>query len=716
MAHNFIQIQLAKLLSLLFLLIILQYFPVSGALAQLPAWEHTNGPFGGTVKCLLQTNDGRLIAGTNGGGLFTSLDTAQSWNQIAQPDISNFKQLFLEDLMMTAEGTLFGASYSGVLRSIDQGVTWTLHFEGLNDRQITCLAADGSGNIFAGSINDGLFASADAGETWVSISSNLDATFVTGLFVTPDGNILLATTDGAYYSLNGGQDWQRVSNSLPDKSSYQYITDIYAVNNDFWIIGTLAGEFYSDNSGNDWNAFELTGNIYRWEEMQGSIIALGGGPVYSSENGVQWEVIGPSIKSTVIYDIESFGPDRIITGAVYYGIFELSGDGSQWDFKVDGLHASKVDVLAHTDDFIFAGTLGGVYRTSDGGSHWMFMESDDIGKQIKFLRTSPDGRLFIGTGRVLGISDDHAESWTTDYMSFNDEHPLDVCFGENDDIYMTTYSSIYNSEDGGSSWQKLNTEIPGNATLTLAYSSEGMLYAGTRYDGVYRSDDGGMNWEPMNTGLGSDSYFSVIRFEHDGIYLGGQFGIYRSEDNGQTWTDLENNFHYRVNNITSDANGNLFVSSLNGISFSTDRGETWMELENGLENTRVTSLINDKENMLYAGTNGGGVFKLNGMISSIRAEDAITQSFRNVRNYPNPFINMLNIEWEMPSYANIRVIIMNSTGDLISVLHEGFLPRGLNTLQWDGCDSFGISQPPGMYFLQIHAEGNSAYTKLIKGK
>lgn len=45
-------------------------------------WQQTNGPYGGNVSCLAINSSGDIFAGTNGGGVFRSVESTTSVEEI----------------------------------------------------------------------------------------------------------------------------------------------------------------------------------------------------------------------------------------------------------------------------------------------------------------------------------------------------------------------------------------------------------------------------------------------------------------------------------------------------------------------------------------------------------------------------------------------------------------------------------------------------------
>jgi hypothetical protein len=103
--------------------------------------------------------------------------------------------------------TLF-AGAGGVLRSTDNGATWTSASNGLTSIPIYALAtapnASGGTDLYAGT-SEGVFRSTDNGGSWSNVSFVFSSP--QGLEVTPSGTLLAATETDVFRSTDGGATW-----------------------------------------------------------------------------------------------------------------------------------------------------------------------------------------------------------------------------------------------------------------------------------------------------------------------------------------------------------------------------------------------------------------------------------------------------------------------------------------------------------------------------
>jgi photosystem II stability/assembly factor-like uncharacterized protein len=258
----------------------------------------------------------------------------------------------------------------------------------------------------------------------------------------------------------------------------------------------------------------------------------------------------------------------------------------------------SLGVAPTNPNVVYATDLFRTYRTLDGGATWQEMNS----RQLK------DGSW---TSRGLDV--------TTNYgMQFD---PFDSRH-----IYMdNTDMGLFQSKDGGQSWQGSSEGIPENwrnTTYWLAFdpTQRGLIwgaFSGThdlprpkmwRNRGVQRfsggvavSTDGGLHWQQSITGMPAHSITHILL---DPSSPAGSrtlyacafgLGVYKSTDNGKSWTQKNNGiagdepFVWR---ITPSQDGSLYLvvarrsekqdlsPSLAGALYrSTDKAEHWQRID-----------------------------------------------------------------------------------------------------------------------------------------
>lgn len=66
------------------------------------------------------------------------------------------------------------------------------------------------------------------------------------------------------------------------------------------------------------------------------------------------------------------------------------------------------------------------------------------------------------------------------------------------------------------------------------------------------------------------------------------------------------------------------------------------------------------------------------------------------QNYPNPFSGKTAISFDIPSSANVSLVISDIQGNEVATLHNGYLPSGKHELQFNGS-----ALPTGTYFYKL---------------
>ena len=83
-------------------------------------------------------------------------------------------------------------------------------------------------------------------------------------------------------------------------------------------------------------------------------------------------------------------------------------------------------------------------------------------------------------------------------------------------------------------------------------------------------------------------------------------------------------------------------------------------------------------------------------------EDAASNNSLQVKgNYPNPFEEKTNIEFEIESAGEVLIIIYDSKGNQIQTLECNDCQAGKNTLQWKGIDKAGNKALSGVYYYEV---------------
>jgi flagellar hook assembly protein FlgD len=91
----------------------------------------------------------------------------------------------------------------------------------------------------------------------------------------------------------------------------------------------------------------------------------------------------------------------------------------------------------------------------------------------------------------------------------------------------------------------------------------------------------------------------------------------------------------------------------------------------------------------------------------------VTESYRFLRNVPNPF-HTTTIEFALTRHVDrVRLRIFDVDGRLVRTLVDGPAPAGATTKFWDGTDSRGRLLAPGFYFYRLEAPGVNETRRML---
>ncbi|MFA6572066.1 MAG: T9SS type A sorting domain-containing protein [Bacteroidota bacterium] len=82
-------------------------------------------------------------------------------------------------------------------------------------------------------------------------------------------------------------------------------------------------------------------------------------------------------------------------------------------------------------------------------------------------------------------------------------------------------------------------------------------------------------------------------------------------------------------------------------------------------------------------------------------------------NYPNPFQELTNIEFEIAVPGNVEVYIFDYIGNMIQKLECANCQAGVNFLQWNCINQNGNQVNSGVYFYEIHLNNEIQSKKMI---
>lgn len=239
----------------------------------------------------------------------------------------------------------------------------------------------------------------------------------------------------------------------------------------------------------------------------------------------------------------------------------------------------------------------------------------------------PVSVMYIAMNEAVAIVRQRNGEWAVDVqMRGTQPQCLAVDSQRPQQVYCGTFDQgLWGSSNTGESWEHVGAGIEQPCVTSVAVSlteragGYGVVYAGTDPSSLYRSEDGGSTWRELSAlrhlpsaptwGLPDRPDTSRVRWiTPDPLVAGRLFvaieagALLRSLDGGQTWEDRKPGgpydthtlvIHRLAPNRLYSAAGDGFLSPGHGFFESEDGGQTWYRPDEGLAHHYLWSVVAD---------------------------------------------------------------------------------------------------------------------------
>ena len=296
--------------------------------------------------------------------------------------------------------------------------------------------------------------------------------------------LYITTNEYIYKSRDGGRTWANISKGMSHSRVISMAVDpsypatVYA--------GTKGDEVYKSYDGGQ-----------RWASMR---------------SGLDDATIS-SVVNQFVFD--PYDNNHIFV-ATTMGIFETKNGGGSWTKRMEGMKEVLMVVTLDMDPtrpaILYAGTSGGVYKTVNEGAHWEKVNNGLVPPEIikssralnvTSIHVDPFQPETVYAATLAGLfkTTDGAKSWVRIAESLSDQMIIAMILdrSKNGVIYIAGRDGVHRSDDGGMTWKTLNRGFASTNIRSIVQSAtdSDLFYAGTNGSGLYRSRDRGESWEPM---------------------------------------------------------------------------------------------------------------------------------------------------------------------------------------------------------------------------
>lgn len=690
--------------------------------------------------------------------LFFFLMMVFSYSAQAQAWVSYQSQQQINDLVDT--GTELWLATDAGLVVVNKTTLATTVFNtnnsplGNNHIQTITLGPDGTAWIGTYDVVLGLFDGSGFQEvvTPQHAAYNPLRTMLYDIEIAPNGDFWLGTSDGVFH--RQGQNWSHYDEDVFGPSFFE-AWDI-AINEAGEVF--VASSYIYQLSNGVWSNLTANTNILPYLDAElffsssGDLYLAGDLNKIARFNGTNWQTYPHGLNGS---QIKGFTEDT--NGDVYFyaqsnGVYKLIDE--VWTAEAD----AQTSAFANRAAYFYIDEDN--RRWLNDNIHLSVNNNGDIQTVLISQHTLPfnntynirkgaDGAMYFITasGQISSVDADGTWSW----FPLPADAPPFTSYGDilalaNDDIWLVSSAGLYHYD--GTGWAL--TSLGGCSHLVA--DSQGKLYAMASAS-ICVIDNGAISEynasnSPLSTsimtGIGVDPADNLWIAESDlwapnspsfihkvssaGVWttysdidhplIDRAIGEFHFDVNGNVWipaygvgavkfdgTSFSNPYignldlfdNYNAFSIQSDANGKLYFSHQYGVT-TLFNGE-WEDLlieEVPNENSSAKTLIQfDNAGNLWWASNRHGVFAYPTGITSTTLSD--TKPSTNFSIYPNPAQHHATLDFTLPAAANVKALLYNSLGQLMSHWDLGQLPAGIFQ------ESIPVAElPKGLYFLQLH--------------
>ena len=740
-----------------------------------------------------------VFVGAAAGGVLRSYDAGDSWTPVFDEtgvlpvgavivDPNDYMTIWAG----TGEANSAADNYpgDGIYKSEDGGDTWT--HKGLEySSHIGRIAVDPSDSdiVFAAVMGSqwgtnperGVYRTEDGGLNWERVLYLTDSTGCTDIVIHPqnpdtiyaamwerirhpDARNVGGVTSGIWRSVDGGDNWEHLTNGLPPAAPDVGRIGISIANSRPEILYAM----YCDHPGEFMGIWRTLDNGDTWEEING--------PPSSFLGGFGWYFGGIVVDPNDFRKVFALGVTLRVT----------EDGGQDWNNASGEMHPDHhgLWIDPNNSDLIYDGNDGGFYVSTNGGEDWVkkydlhvtqfyAIEIDYQNPQRLYGGTQDNGTLRTLTGAL----DDWNMIYGGDgFYTLVDYSNPDIIFAEyqwgglgkstdggydfnyalegvdGDDrrnwstpvvmdpvnpeiMYYGTYR-VYKSTDQAEYWTAVSPDLTNGppagytyhtmTTIAVGLTNNSIIYAGTDDGNVWISMNQGDTWDLVSQALPERWVTRVAVSPQDAAVAYATFSgnrwdeytphVFRTTDYGTNWEDISGDMPQTpVTSIIEDPMfpNRLFVGTDVGVFYTENLGLNWYILGTELPISGIHDLkLHPGTRTLVAGTHGRSMYKteLDSIVVSVEKLDEIDtpESFVLYPATPNPFNSTTNIVFSLNDPSNIRLTVFDVQGREVAELANGNYIAGKHSIRFDA-----RNLTTGIYFARLQKGSNFRMQRLV---
>ena len=689
-----------------------------------------------------------------GDGLFKSTDNGQSWvpldatvsNTPQTSDPFDYVFTLAIDPSNTEQDELYAATWRGIYRSEDGGVTWAQTLPFPSGSGASGVAVGSDGRVYAALDAGAAYWRSDDGISWTDITpddlpGNQNRTVIAVAPSDPSVVYFYGDHAPAYFQPNG--------------VFYRYDADADVMEN-------RSSTFMAATGGVE-HYIQYCIGLGVHPRMP-DVVYVAGVNLYRSDDGFTTSAIaelGNGHADNHLFAFDGGDPLRVYVGSDggVHRTDDLFSDGNPgWQERTTGYTTSQFYHLALDPYVAGERLLGGTQDNgswlarSDDPADWVKLQGGD-GAYSAFTATpfqyivsyqngSMQRRTFNATGSQIAAID-----ITPPTSGFQFIHPFSIDPVGRRAFYTFTGNDVWRNPDitapnPNGAWSQIANAVSGSiSTVDAAHVPAERVWVGTSGGNVYRIDDA-LADEPAVTRVDvtdfpngyvnqivphpTDPNEALVVFSNYGVV-----SLWRTVDAGATWESVAGNLEENPNGsgagpstrgaailAFAESGPRYFVATSTGLysTYQMRGPDTVWELEapDTIGNLVVDAVeARSVDGVVALATHGGGMFSAAFAAPPVSSEgDAARTRLTVGTPYPNPSAGRATVAVRAGEAGPLRVELFDVRGRRLSVLHDGPVAAGAALSLPLG----GEGLPAGRYVLRATAGDavETAFATLVR--
>jgi hypothetical protein len=234
---------------------------------------------------------------------------------------------------------------------------------------------------------------------------------------------------------------------------------------------------------------------------------------------------------------------------------------------------------------------------------------------------------------------------------------------------------------------------------------------------LFHSRDQGLTWEKLSIPQYFGNFYVAFSDTSNGLISDDFHKTARTTDGGKTWSvnyiSVEDPaaIRLKIQKGTSNvwAQGDYGLQAVNyTLLYSSNFGSTWSR-QTGNFPFYMMAGFSISGSVVWAGGCNYLIMRnttpyVITSVSTPTNHPSVPASCELSQNYPNPFNPSTTIKYELPRAAQVKLIVYNTLGEIVTTLVNEQKPAGDYTVQFDGS---GLAS--GVYFYRLQARQISGW-------